>query len=82
LACWETEIFERRFHLPQSTPPYFEDFADEFLTKVAHPNTRRRYKSSVGKLKGKFTGVRLSDVSADRIEEFKEEKVADCVQPA
>jgi len=68
--------------LPQSTPSYFEDWADEFLTKVAHPNTRKRYTSSVGKLKGKFTGVQLSDVSADRIEEFKEERVAEGVEPA
>ena len=82
LARWETEIFERRFHLPQSTPPYFEDWADEFLTKVARPNTRRRYTSSVGKLKGRFTGVRLSDVSPDRIEQYKEERVAEGVEPA
>jgi integrase len=82
LARWETEVFERRFHLPQSTPPYFEEFADEFLTKVAHPNTRKRYTSSVGKLKGKFTGVRLSDVSADGIEEYTEERVAEGVEPA
>jgi integrase len=82
LARWETEIFERRFRLPQSTPPYFEDWADEFLTKVAHPNTRKRYTSSVGKLKGKFTGTRLSDISADRIEEYKEERIAEGVEPA
>jgi hypothetical protein len=42
LARWETEVFERRFHLPQSTPPYFEDWADKMLTKMAHPNTRKR----------------------------------------
>jgi hypothetical protein len=82
LARWETEIFERRFHLPQSTPPYFEDWADNLLNKVAHPNTRKRYTSSVRKLKGKFTGLRLSDVSADRIEEYVEERVAEGVEPA
>jgi integrase len=82
LARWETEVFERRFHLPQSNPPYFEEWADEFLSKVAHPNTRKRYASSVGKLKGKFSGVRLSDVSGDRIEEFKEERMAEGVEPA
>jgi integrase len=82
LARWETEIFERRFHLPQSTPPYFEDWADDFLAKVAHPNTRKRYKSSVGKLKSKFTGLRLSEVSADGIEEYKEERIAEQVEPA
>jgi integrase len=82
LARWETEVFERRFHLPQSNPPYFEEWADEFLSRVAHPNTRKRYTSSVGKLKGKFSGVRLSDVSGDRIEEFKEKRVAEGVEPA
>ena len=82
LARWETEVFEGRFHLPQSNPPYFEEWAKEFLAKVGHPNTRKRYTSSVGKLKGKFTGVRLSDVSADRIEEYKEERVAEGVEPA
>lgn len=54
LARWKTEVFEGRFHLPQSNPPYFEEWANEFLTKVVHPNTRKRYTSSVGKLKGKF----------------------------
>lgn len=82
LARWETEVFEGRFHLPQSNPPYFEDWADDFLAKVAHPNTRKRYKSSVGKLKSKFAGVRLSEISAERIEEYKEERVAEGVEPA
>jgi len=82
LARWETEVFEHRFHLPQSNPPYFEEWASKFLAKVAHPNTRKRYTSSVMKLKGKFTGVRLSNVSADRIEEYKEERVAEGVEPA
>lgn len=81
-ARWETEVFEGRYHLPKSTPPYFEEWADEFLKKVAHPNTRRRYVSSVGKLKGMFTGVRLSDVSAERIEEYKAERLAEGVESA
>lgn len=58
LARWETEVFERRFHLAQSTPPFFEDWANDFLSKVGHPNTRKRYTSSVGKLKGKFGAER------------------------
>jgi hypothetical protein len=37
LARWETEIFERRFHLPQSTPPYFEDRADNTETGRGGP---------------------------------------------
>lgn len=81
LARWETEVFEGRFHLPQSAPPYFEEWAADFLARVAHPNTRKRYTSSVGMLKDKFTGVRLSDVSADRIEEYKEERLAKNLEP-
>lgn len=82
LARWETEIFERRFHLPQSTPPYFEDWADKCLAKMAHPNTRKRYTSSITKLKGKFNGLRLSDISSDQIEEYTEERAAEGVEPA
>ena len=82
LARWETEVFEERFYLPKSTPPYFETWAEEFLTRVAHPNTRRRYTSSVGKLKIHFNGVRLSEVSAERIEEYKDARLAEGVEPA
>ena len=71
LARWETEVFEGRFHLPKSAPPYFDEWAEEFMAKVAHPNTHKRYLSSVEKLKSKFTGLRLSAISAERIEEYE-----------
>jgi hypothetical protein len=71
LARWETEVFESKFHLPRSTPPYFEAWADEFLSKILHPSTHKRYASSISKLKVAFTGVRLSDVTAGRIDDFK-----------
>lgn len=82
LSRWETEVFEGRFHLLKSAPPPFAKWADEFLAKVVHPNTRKRYKSSVGKLKRKFIGARLSDISAERIEEYKEVRLAEGVEPA
>jgi integrase len=82
LARWETEVFEHRFHLPQSSPPYFEDWAKEFLARVVHPNTKKRYTSSVGKLKTKFAGRRLSEVSAEGIEEYKEERLTKGIGPA
>ena len=82
LSRWETEVFEGRFHLPKSAPPPFAEWADEFLAKVSHPNTRKRYGSSIGKLKREFTGVRLSDISAERIDEFKEARLAEGVEPA
>jgi len=46
LARWETEVFEGRFHLPQSKPPLLELYATDFLASIRHPNTRRRYASS------------------------------------
>jgi integrase len=82
LSRWETEVFEGRFHLPQSVPPVFAEWADEFLARVSHPNTRKRYGSSVGKLKSQFTRARLSDISAARIDEFKEARLAEGVEPA
>jgi integrase len=82
LARWETEVFEGRFHLLRSIPPQFDHWAEEFLTKVFHPNTRRRYASSVAKLKLTFEGVRLSDISAERVEEYKEARLKEGVEAA
>ena len=82
LSRWETEVFEGRFHLPKSAPPAFAEWADEFLAKVAHPNTRKRYGSSVGKLKAAFTRAKLSDISSERIDEYKEARLAEGVEPA
>jgi integrase len=82
LARWETEVFEGRFYLPRSTPPLFEEWADEFLSKVAHPNTRRRYTSSVRNLKRAFAGLRLSSLSAEAIERYKEDRLLESVEPA
>jgi hypothetical protein len=82
LSRWETEVFEDRFHVPRSVPPPFAEWAEEFLAKVSHPNTRKRYGSSVGKLKAAFTRARLSDISAARIDEFKEARLAEGVERA
>jgi hypothetical protein len=82
LVRWETEVFEGRFHLPKSAPPVFVKWADDFLAKVTHPNTRKRYGSSVGKLKAAFTGARLSDISAECIDEYKDSRLSEGVEPA
>src|ERR1700730_16293272 len=82
LSRWETEVFEGRFHLPRSNPPRFETWADGFLKTLAHPNTRRRYTSSVEKLKSQFKGLRLADISVDRIEEYKDARLASAIGPA
>lgn len=82
LERWETEIFEGRFHLPKSRPPFFEEWAEEFLTRVQHANTRKRYASSIGKLKLSFTHVRLSEILPERIEEYKKGRLVEGIEPA
>jgi integrase len=82
LSRWETEVFEGRFQLPKSNPPRFEAWADDFLKTVLHPNTCRRYTSSVAKLKNQFKGLRLADISVDRIDEYKDARLACGIGPA
>jgi site-specific recombinase XerD len=53
----------------------FEDWAEEFLTKIAHPNTQQRYSSSVEKLKLQFAGLPLNEISPERIETYKERRL-------
>jgi integrase len=82
LSRWETEVFEGRYYLPSSKPPTFEDYAKEFLKGVQHPNTRRRYASSVENLKKHFATLRVSDITADGIEEYQQARLGDGVEPA
>ena len=82
LSRWETEVFEGRYYLPRSNPPIFEDYASQFLAGVQHPNTRRRYASSVENLKEHFAALRISDVTADGIEEYKRARLAERVEAA
>src|ERR1700757_2076170 len=80
LAAWETEVFEGRYHLVKSKPPRFEQWADEFLSKIIHPNTRKRYAASISKLKGKFAGFPLPEICAQQIDGYKEERLAQGVE--
>lgn len=60
----------------------FENWADDFFEKISHPNTKKRYKSSVGKLKTKFTGMRLNEITADGIESYSRERPDEGVESA
>ncbi|PYX37020.1 MAG: hypothetical protein DMG81_14970 [Acidobacteria bacterium] len=82
LSRWETDAFEGRFHLPRSIPPYFQEWADDFLTRVLHAATRKRYESSIKKLKERFFGIRLSELSSEQIDEYKKDRLAEGVQAA
>jgi len=82
LSQWETDVFEVRFHLPRSTPPYFQDWADDFLARVPHESTRKRYESSITKLREEFSGIRLSELSPEQIDDYKKHRLAEGVQSA
>ena len=76
------EIIEGRFRLPKTNPPKLEQFSEEFLGSVRHQNTKKRYASSVANLRAHFGDIRLSEITAERIEEFKDSRLAAEVRAA
>jgi integrase len=66
---------EGRLRLVKSKAPHFDEYAQHFLLTVQHPNTRKRYKSSVRNLEACFRKVKLSDIRSDVIEDFKEKRL-------
>ena len=76
------EIAERRFNLPKSNPPLLRDWAQRFLGSVAHPNTKRTYSSCIELLLNFFGDARLSQITPDRIEDFKLSRRRDGAGPA
>jgi integrase len=76
------EIIEGRFRLPTSNAPRLEQFSQEFLNSIRHENTKKRYTSSVVNLRAHFGNARLSDISLEGIDEFKEARLADEVRAA
>jgi integrase len=82
LARWETEVFEGRFQLIKTNAPIFEKWGAEFLLTINHLKTRLRYTSSVNNMTQKFGKLRLSQITPDLIEEFKDERLVKGVGPA
>jgi len=76
------EIIEGRFRLPKSNAPRFEQFSQEFLDSIRHGNTKKRYSSSVVGLRLHFGDTRLSHINPERIDGFKEARLADKVRAA
>jgi integrase len=77
-----TEIIEGRYQLPKTNPPRLEQFSEKFLDSIRHENTKKRYTSSVVNLRAHFGDTRLSDINSERIEEFKEVRLAAKVRAA
>jgi integrase len=82
LSIRKAEIAEGRYRLPASKPPFLSDYADQFLETVRHPNTKRAYQSCTTVLKEFFGTARLNQISARRIEEFKQERLKSGTGPA
>ncbi len=82
LALREGQVLEGRFFLPKSHPPRFEEFAEDFLTSVKHPNTHKRYGSSIGNLNEEFSDKRLPEITPETIEDFKLQRLEDGARAA
>jgi integrase len=76
------EIIEGRFRLPKTNPPELEQFSEEFLDSIRHQNTRKRYASSVSNLQAHFGDAKLTEISAERIDEFKDSRLTSKVRAA
>lgn len=76
------EIAENRFQLPRSKAPRLNGFSQEFLLSVGHPNTKKRYTSSIAILQTFFGDVPISHISAERIEDFKAARLFNNVRSA
>jgi integrase len=76
------EIIEGRFRLPKSNPPKLKQFSDEFLNSIHHQSTRKRYASSVANLRTHFGDAKLTEINAERIDEFKVSRLTSKVRAA
>jgi integrase len=73
---------EGRLRLTKSNGPRFDEYSRSFLLTVQHSNTRKRYRSSVRNLAACLGNVKLSDITADAIEDFKEGRLSQGVRTA
>jgi integrase len=76
------EIIEGRYRLPKSNPPRLNEWAAQFLDAISHPNTKRTYDSCIQMLLNFFGDARLSQITPDRIEDFKLSRRNDGAGPA
>lgn len=67
---------EGRLRLTKSNAPRFEEYAGRYLLTVSHPNTQKRYGASIRNLSAYFGDVRLSNITSDVIEDFKEKRLS------
>jgi integrase len=77
------EIAEGRFRLVPSSSPRLKQWSDQFLETIGHNNTKRVYRSCVTMMLDFFgENIRLSSLTANRIEEYKQKRLSTGVTPA
>lgn len=77
------EIAEGRLQLPHlQSAPRLSDWSDEFLAGIADPNTKERYRSSVGNLLRILGHPKLTDLASDQIDGFVQQRQSEGVRPA
>ena len=70
------EIVEGRFQLcTKNQSPTILDWSKSFLASLSHPNTKRRYQTSVTHLISAFGKLRLSEITPDSIERFRADRL-------
>ena len=82
LTLRKAAVWEGRLRLPKSNPPRFEDWNEQFVKSISHPNTKRRYETSGVSLKAHFGKARLSQITPEGIEEYKYDRLKGGVGPA
>jgi integrase len=73
---------EGRLRLTKSNAPRFDEYTRSFLLTIQHPNTQKRYRSSVRNLTSCLGNVKLSFITASAIEDFKEKRLSQGVRTA
>jgi integrase len=75
LSIRQAQVLEGRLQLPASRPPRFEEWAEQFLQTVPQASTRERYRYSIQSLLASFKGSRLSQITPEAIEGFKQARL-------
>jgi Phage integrase SAM-like domain len=75
-------IAEGRLRLPRSNPPFLQPYADGFLETIKDPQTKARYTSSVRNHVAYFGRAKLSQITSEGIEGFKQARLKAGVTPA
>jgi integrase len=78
----KADIVEGRFRILPSRAPNFDSFSNEFLDSIRHPNTKKRYATSVKHLAEYFGKDRLSAFTPDQVEKFKVARLKNGVRAA